>query len=102
MKFKVSVLTGVYYETKTPVKEKTMKKCLLFSVVFLGLLVGLSPKSYAIFGIGDIVYDPSEIAQTALVVAKQLMQYALQMKQYENMFKIRCRLATISGLNHNT
>lgn len=88
MKFKVtSLLVGVFDKTKTPIKEKKMKKCLLFSVVSLGVLVGFSQKSYALFGIGDIVYDPTEIAQTVLVVAKQVMQYALQMKQYENMLQ---------------
>ena len=60
-----------------------MRRFFLFSIVFLGLLVGFSPKSQAQIP----VTDNGEIAQTIIVIAKQLMQYALQMKQYENMLQ---------------
>ena len=60
-----------------------MRRFCLFSIVFLGLLVGFSPKSQAQIP----VTDNGEIAQTIIVIAKQLMQYALQMKQYENMLQ---------------
>ena len=60
-----------------------MRKFFLLSIVFLGLLVGFSPKSQAQIP----VTDNGEIAQTMIVIAKQLMQYSLQMQQYENMLQ---------------
>ena len=60
-----------------------MRRFFLLSIVFLGLLVGFSPKSQAQIP----VTDNGEIAQTMIVIAKQLMQYSLQMQQYENMLQ---------------
>lgn len=68
------------------------KKCIVFMLVLsLALLYPLS-KSEGVFGIGDVVFDPSNIIQMVIDYALQLehyaqliAQYQMLVKQYENM-----------------
>ncbi|MBO7072626.1 MAG: hypothetical protein J6V89_03790 [Acetobacter sp.] len=71
-----------YQLTKNRQKRQSFKKILFGSVVFVGLSIGSAPNRYAIFGIGDIVYDPPQLAETMLQYALQGAQWIMQKLQY--------------------
>ena len=71
-----------YQLTKNRSKKQSLKKILFGSVVFVGLSVGSAPNSYAIFGIGDIVSNPTGMVEWIAQKILQGMAYAMQQLQY--------------------
>ena len=60
-------------------------------IIKLSLLLVFSNPAFAIFGVGDVVFDPSTEYQTDITAvqniaqtAKQVEQYQTQLQQYQN------------------
>jgi type IV secretion system protein TrbJ len=69
---------------------KSITKNILLRVALATILMVSNP-IYAIFGIGDVVFDPANVAQTTSTAIeevsqtlKQVQEYATQLQQYEN------------------
>ena len=69
-------------------KKHTTRPALLFALI---ASLGVSTPTYAIFGVGDIVFDPTNIVQTTTTAIeevnqtlKQVEQYTTQLQQYED------------------
>ena len=84
-----------------------MKKFLCLFVVVFGLFVGASPKSHA-FGLGGItVTDPQEIIETISVIAKQVMQFEVMLRNtigplvfiYDQVQDIRSQIQNLDNLS---
>ena len=65
-----------------------------FLALTVSLFMVLPNQSHALFGVGDIVFDPSVFGETVMAATesvnqtlKQVEQYALQLQQYENEIK---------------
>lgn len=65
----------------------------ILSSVFL-LALSISKPSYALFGVGDIVFDPTIFGQSVITATeevsqtlKQIEEYQTQLEQYENQLK---------------
>lgn len=58
-------------------------------ILFLSLVVFVmaSTPSFAIFGVGDIVFDPQQYAQSLISYMNQIRQYAVQGQQYATQLK---------------
>ena len=72
-------------------KKHTTNPALLFALI---ASLGVSTPTYAIFGIGDIVFDPTTFSQSIITATeevsqtlKQVEEYATQLQQYENQLK---------------
>lgn len=61
-----------------------MKKILTAIAASLTLILGLTPPAHAIFGVGDIVIDPSNLAQNILTAARTLQMVNNQIVQLQN------------------
>lgn len=61
-----------------------MKRKLLAAVAVLALTLGPVQNAHAIFGIGDIVYDPANHAENVLTAARTLIQINNQVEQLAN------------------
>ena len=81
-----------------------MRKFLCLFVVVFGLFVSDSPKSYA----GGIpVIDPEEIVATMTVIAKQIMQFEVQLRNtigplvfiYDQVQDIRSQIQNLDNLS---
>lgn len=81
-----------------------MRKFLCLFVVVFGLFVGASPKSYA----GGIpVIDPEEIIETMAVIAKQVMQFEVMLRNtigplvfiYDQVQDIRSQIQNLDNLS---
>ncbi|MCC7330485.1 MAG: P-type conjugative transfer protein TrbJ [Gammaproteobacteria bacterium] len=65
--------------------RKSLLKPKLAAFAVAGVLaLGLAQPSYALFGIGDIVLDPSNLAQNMLTAARTLEQINNQVRQLQN------------------
>ena len=72
-------------------KKHTIRPVLLFSFI---ANLGVSTPALALFGVGDVVFDPTNIVQTTTSAIenvaqtlKQVEQYGTQLQQYENQLK---------------
>ena len=72
-------------------KKHTTNPALLFA---LTASLGVSTPALALFGVGDIVFDPTNVVQTTTSAIenvaqtlKQVEQYGTQLQQYENQLK---------------
>lgn len=82
----------------------TVKKFCLFVVVF-GVFVSASPKSYAVGGIA--VTDYQEIIETMAVIAKQVMQFEVMLRNtigplvfiYDQVQDIRSQIQSLDNLS---
>jgi len=61
-----------------------MKRKLLAAVAALALMAGPVQKAHAIFGVGDVVYDPANHAENILTAARTLIQINNQVQQIAN------------------
>ena len=61
-----------------------MKRKLLAAVAAAGLAMAPIQNAHAIFGIGDVVYDPANHAENILTAARTLQQISNQVKQLAN------------------
>ena len=61
-----------------------MKRKLLAAVAAMTLALAPAQNAYAIFGFGDIVYDPANHAQNVLTAARTLIQINNQVQQLAN------------------
>ncbi|MEQ8387624.1 MAG: P-type conjugative transfer protein TrbJ [Nitratireductor sp.] len=61
-----------------------MKRKLLAAVAALALMAGPVQKAHAIFGVGDVVYDPANHAENILTAARTLIQINNQVQQLAN------------------
>ena len=61
-----------------------MKHKLLAAVAAIALILGSVQNAHAIFGIGDIVYDPANHAENILTAARTLIQINNQVQQLTN------------------
>lgn len=72
-------------------KKHATNPAILFALV---VSLGVSPPALALFGVGDIVFDPTNTANTLVSsledvaqTLKQVEQYGTQLQQYENQLK---------------
>jgi type IV secretion system protein TrbJ len=74
-------------------KKQIMKQTVNCTASILVIVAGLvvSTPTYAVFGVGDVVYDPTNITQTTISATenaaqtlKQIDEYKKQLLQYEN------------------
>jgi P-type conjugative transfer protein TrbJ len=73
-------------------------KTLLLSLAIFGIT---STPSHAIFGIGDIVFDPSTFSQAVISAMNQIRQYAQQCQQYATQLKqLEAQMQNLRGLNY--
>lgn len=61
-----------------------MKRILTAAIASLTLMLGSTPPAHAIFGVGDIVIDPSNLAQNILTAARTLEMVNNQIIQLQN------------------
>lgn len=61
-----------------------MKRKLLAAVAAIALTLGSVQNAHAIFGIGDVVYDPANHAENILTAARTLIQINNQVQQLAN------------------
>ncbi len=61
-----------------------MKRKLLAAVAAVGLAMAPVQNAYAIFGVGDTVYDPANHVENILTAARTLQQISNQVKQLTN------------------
>lgn len=61
-----------------------MKRKLLAAVAAIALTLGPVQNAHAIFGLGDIVYDPANHAENILTAARTLQQINNQVQQLAN------------------
>lgn len=81
-----------------------MRKFLCLFIVTFGLFVGASPRSYAA---GFLVFDPEEIAETISVIAKQIMQFEVMLRNtigplvfiYDQVQDIRSQIQNLDNLS---
>ena len=81
-----------------------MRKFLCLLIVTFGLFVGASPKSYAQ---GIPVHDPDEIIETIAVIAKQIMQFEVMLRNtigplvfiYDQVQDIRSQIQNLDNLS---
>jgi len=74
---------------KTPVTNKmTTNPTVLLAFV---ASLGVSTPAHALFGVGDVVFDPTNTAQTTITASeevsqtlKQVQEYSTQLQQYQN------------------
>jgi hypothetical protein len=62
----------------------TRRKCLVATVTLLGPCV-TAPPAHALFGVGDVVFDPSVFAQTVMTVQQLSNQLAVLQQQYNQL-----------------
>src|SRR5436305_1670933 len=60
-----------------------MKKLLMLTAASI-LTFSAIPKAHALFGVGDVVFDPSNYAQNVLTAARALVQIQNQVKMLAN------------------
>lgn len=73
-------------------------KTLLLSVVILGMV---STPSYAVFGIGDIVFDPSALSQQLISYMNMVKQYVTQAQQYATQLQqLSAQTQNLQSLNY--
>jgi type IV secretion system protein TrbJ len=74
-------------------KKHTMKQSMNSAASMPIIVVGLavSMPIYALFGVGDVVFDPTNVAQTTITATeevtqtlKQVEEYTTQLQQYQN------------------
>lgn len=75
-----------------------MKRILLASVACLGLAVTLPRSANALFGAGDIVFDPTNLAEQTRHILQDLNQfkqaYSMMQQQYDGI------MSTVNALSH--
>lgn len=64
-----------------------MKKIIATSIVLIGITGSFN--SWAIFGVGDVVFDPTAVGQAVIQVEKLAQQYEQYKALYESMTGIR-------------
>ena len=74
---------------KTPITNKIATNPVLLLALVVSL--GVSTPAHALFGVGDVVFDPTNTAQTTITATeevaqtlKQVEEYSTQLQQYEN------------------
>jgi P-type conjugative transfer protein TrbJ len=74
---------------KTPVTNKMATNPALLLALVAGF--GVSTPAHALFGVGDVVFDPTNTAQTTITASeevsqtlKQVQEYSTQLQQYQN------------------
>jgi len=74
---------------KTPVTNKMATNPALLLALVVSL--GVSTPAHALFGVGDVVFDPTNTAQTTITATeevsqtlKQVQEYSTQLQQYQN------------------
>lgn len=73
-------------------------KTLLLSVVIFGMA---STPSYAVFGIGDIVFDPSALSQQLISYMNMVKQYVTQAQQYATQLQqLSAQTQNLQNLNY--
>lgn len=75
-----------------------MKRILLASAAFLGLALGISAPAHALFGAGDLVFDPTNLAEQTRGILQDLNQfkqsYSMMQQQYDGI------MSTVNALSH--
>jgi len=61
-----------------------MRRRIIAALLLAAAPMTIAPPAHAIFGIGDIVIDPSNLAQNILTAANTLEQINNQVKQLQN------------------
>lgn len=61
-----------------------MKRPVVATVTAIGLMLAVPQNAHALFGIGDIVYDPANHAENVLTAARTLAQINNQVQQLAN------------------
>ena len=70
-------------------------------ILSLAISVMASTPSYAIFGVGDIVFDPSAFSQSMISYMNQVRQYVQQCQQYATQLKqLAAQIQNLQNLNY--
>jgi P-type conjugative transfer protein TrbJ len=70
-------------------------------ILSFAIFVMASTPSYAIFGVGDIVFDPSTFSQAVISAMNQIRQYAQQCQQYATQLKqLEAQVQNLQSLNY--
>jgi P-type conjugative transfer protein TrbJ len=70
-------------------------------ILSFAILVMASTPSHAIFGVGDIVFDPSAFSQSIISYMNQVRQYVQQCQQYSTQLKqLAAEVQNLHNLNY--
>lgn len=73
-------------------------KNMILAIVIFGMA---STPSYAIFGVGDIVFDPQAYSQQIISYMNQIRQYAQQCQQYATQLRqLSAQIQNLQNLNY--
>lgn len=73
-------------------------KTLLLTIVIFSMA---GTPSYAVFGVGDIVFDPSAFSQSIISYMNQIRQYAQQCQQYATQLRqLSAQIQNLQSLNY--
>ena len=76
-------------------------KCLRTLILSVALIAMASAPAQAIFGVGDIVFDPSAFSQSMISYMNQIRQYMQQCQQYATQLKqLEAQMQNLQGLNY--
>ena len=76
-------------------------KCLRTLFISFAVFIMASTPSYAIFGVGDIVFDPSAFSQAMISYMNQVRQYVQQCQQYATQLKqLEAEVQNLQNLNY--
>ena len=76
-------------------------KCLKALILSVALIAMASAPAQAIFGVGDIVFDPSAFSQSIISYMNQIRQYMQQCQQYATQLKqLEAQMQNLQGLNY--
>ncbi|MFZ2307587.1 MAG: P-type conjugative transfer protein TrbJ [Rhodoferax sp.] len=81
-------------------RKSFLKARMAALVAASALALGIAPPAYALFGIGDIVFDPTNLAQNIMTAANTLEQINNQIRQLQNeALMLMNQAKNLTGLN---
>lgn len=81
-------------------RKSFLKPRMAALAVASALALGIAPPAHALFGIGDIVFDPTNLAQNIMTAANTLEQINNQIRQLQNEAQMLMNQAkNLTGLN---